>query len=133
MIDTADAIVVNLCSRCGARGMPGPTRCSHCGAAEVRPARVPAVGTVLAATELLAPAAGWPSPHRLALVELEGAVRLLGVAEPNLPSVGARVRVRRDGDVYRVRPTDARGEGETPTAARSPRPFEPPRRKPPLD
>ena len=68
---------------------------------DATPFGVPPVGIVLARTELLNPAAGWPSPHRLALVELAQAVRVLTLAEGPLPELGATVSVRRDGDMYR--------------------------------
>ena len=61
---------------------------------------------MLAATELLAPAVGWPAPHRLALAELDAGVRVLGVVDGPLPSRGARVRVVRDEKVYRLVPAE---------------------------
>jgi hypothetical protein len=59
---------------------------------------------VLAATELLYPAAGWAAPHRLVLVELTDGVRVLAIGEGTLPAPGALVEVERDHDVYRARP-----------------------------
>ncbi|MCI4344492.1 MAG: hypothetical protein L3J87_02570 [Thermoplasmata archaeon] len=56
----------------------------------------------MAATELLAPATGWPAPHRLALVEIDAGVRVLGVVDGDLPTLGTRVRVVRDQDVYHI-------------------------------
>jgi hypothetical protein len=57
---------------------------------------------VLAATELTSPAAGWPTPHRIALVELAQAVRLLALVDGPMPVHGDLVAVVRDGDLYRV-------------------------------
>jgi hypothetical protein len=54
----------------------------------------------VAAVELSAPAAPWPAPHRLALVELEESVRLLALCPGPLPARGDRVRVTRDGGRY---------------------------------
>jgi hypothetical protein len=93
----------------------------------------PALGRVLAATELVHPAAGWEPPHLLAFVELPDAVRLLAIVDGSLPAVGAVVAVRRDGEIYRARtepevPADpGRGEGESPRAGSPGASFEPPR------
>lgn len=91
------------CAGCQATFLPTDAPCPRCGATDRRPVEVSAVGTTLAATELVHPAAGWESPHRLVLVELEGSARLLAIAEGDLPELGARVVVRRDGEVYRSR------------------------------
>ena len=91
------------CVGCQARFLPTDGPCPHCGTIDRRSLEVPAVGTTLAATELVHPAAGWESPHRLVLVELEGSARLLAIAEGDLPEPGVRVAVRRDGEVYRSR------------------------------
>lgn len=91
------------CAGCRATFLPTDAPCPRCGGVEHRPLEVSAIGTTLAATELVHPAAGWESPHRLVLVELEGAARLLAIAEGELPELGARVVVRRDGEVYRSR------------------------------
>ncbi len=121
------------CSSCHLRFVPTDGPCPHCGSEEREPYTVPALGRVLAAIELVNPAEGWSAPHRLALVELPDSVRLLAIVEDTLPTSGAVVAVRKDGEVYRARtepnvPEDpGRGEGETPRAGRSDASFEPPR------
>jgi hypothetical protein len=65
---------------------------------------IPGEGRVLAATELSAPSAGWPSPHRLVLVELAQTVRVLAVTALPLPEIDDVVGIERDGEVYRVVP-----------------------------
>ena len=107
---SADTIELSRCRACPARFLPSDGPCPRCGSAESQLYLSPALGRVLAATELVHPAAGWESPHRLALVELPEAVRLLAIVDGELPSVDAVVSVRRDGDVYR-----ARGEPVSPT------------------
>ncbi|MCI4352797.1 MAG: hypothetical protein L3K14_05345 [Thermoplasmata archaeon] len=57
---------------------------------------------MLAATELSAPATGWTSPHRLALVEIAEGIRLLAVVSRELPAVGDEVTIALEGSVYRV-------------------------------
>jgi uncharacterized OB-fold protein len=69
---------------------------------EVESVEIPAIGEVLAATELAHPAPGWAAPHRLVLVEAAEGVRLLAVVEGPLPAVGARVTVARQGDHFLV-------------------------------
>ncbi len=120
------------CGSCQVSYLPTDGPCPHCGATARERHTVPALGTVLAATELLSPATGWPSPHRLALVELPGSVRLLAIVEGELPSVGAVVSVRRDGAIYRAGSEPAaagieRGEGESPRVGATDPSFEPPR------
>jgi uncharacterized OB-fold protein len=128
-----ETIDLSLCRACQARYLPTDGPCPRCGASDSQLYLSPALGVVLAATELVHPAAGWESPHCLALVELSEAVRLLAIVEGPLPSVGAVVAVRRDGEVYRARgepPLPARserGEGESPRAGSTVPSFEPPR------
>lgn len=57
---------------------------------------------MLAATELTAPSSGWSAPHRLALVEVAGGIRLLCVVRGTLPAVGDERTVSRDGETYRI-------------------------------
>lgn len=95
-------IVVSQCGHCPARFLPRPGPCPRCGSTEISPRSVPPDGSVLAATELLAPATGWTAPHRIALVELDAGVRVLGVVDGPLPARGARIRIVRDHDLYRV-------------------------------
>jgi uncharacterized OB-fold protein len=99
---TTDTIVLSRCTACTARFLPTDGACPRCGSADVHPYDSPALGTVLAATELTSPAEGWPAPHRLALVEMPEAVRLLAIVDGPLPTAGTLVSVRRDGEVYRA-------------------------------
>ena len=99
------SVMVELvrCQSCHTRFLPTDGPCPKCGSLECVPYPASAVGKVLAATELHYPASGWHAPHRLALVELTDAVRVLAIVEGNLPVPGALVEVRRDGDVYKGR------------------------------
>ena len=92
------------CSSCRVRYLPSDGPCPHCGGREHERYPVPALGTILVATELVNPAEGWTAPHRLALVEMADAVRLLAIVDGTLPAPGAIVSVRKDGEVYRARP-----------------------------
>ncbi len=69
---TADeeALEIARCVSCQARFLPTDAPCPKCGSTEREPYAVGTGGTVLASTELVRPAAGWESPHRLALVEV---------------------------------------------------------------
>ncbi len=103
MSATADSLELSRCEACGARFLPNAGACSHCGSNQVRAYSSPALGTVLAATELTSPAEGWHAPHRLALVELPESVRLFAIVDGALPTSGTIVAVRKDGEVYRAR------------------------------
>jgi uncharacterized OB-fold protein len=133
MSAAVDGLELSHCASCQRRFPPTDGPCPHCGSSEVQSFSGPGVGTVLSSTELVHPAAGWESPHRLALVELPQSVRLLVVVEGSLPGPGATVSVHRDGEVYRARsrpegdPARERGEGESPRAGSSDPSFEPPR------
>lgn len=100
-------IELTRCQACHTRFLPTDGPCPKCGSSDCVPYPVSAVGKVLAATELHYPASGWHAPHRLALVELTDAVRVLAIVEGSLPVAGALVEVRRDGDVYKGRPEPA--------------------------
>ncbi|MCI4331951.1 MAG: hypothetical protein L3K19_08940 [Thermoplasmata archaeon] len=102
-MSTPAQLIVSLCTECHGRFLPRPGPCPRCGSNSIRPEPVPDVGEVLAATELMVPPAGWPSPHRLALVELMHGVRLLGLVEGTLPELGDHVKVTRDADRYTCR------------------------------
>ena len=126
----ASVIAISRCESCHSRFLPRPGPCPRCGGSAIQPVDLPGEGTVLAAVELLAPAAGWSSPHRLVLVELAEDVRVLAVAPSRLPAVGSRVPVRSDGPRYWAAEevgVGERGEGETQAAGASRPPFEPPR------
>jgi len=129
----ADTIELSRCASCQAQYLPTDGPCPHCGSTETQRFQGPALGTVLCATELVHPAAGWESPHRLAFVELAQSVRVLVVLEGSVPSVGSLVWVRRDGELYRARPEpvvptqEGRGEGESPRVGEADTSFEPPR------
>ena len=98
---TAD-LLVSRCPSCTLRYLPRPGPCPKCGARTAIPFAVPPFGTVLAATELARPATGWPSPHRLALIELAERVRVLALVDGEVPAVGEVVEVGRDGEAYRA-------------------------------
>ena len=133
MTESADGLELARCGSCQARFLPGDGPCPRCGARQVELYRAPAVGRVIAATEVVAPAEGWSSPHLLALVEVADAVRLLAVVEGSLPARGAVVGVRAEGPIYRARAEPGteegpgRGEGESPRSGASGPSFEPPR------
>lgn len=95
-------LLVSGCRSCHSRFLPRPGRCPRCGSEEVGPQRIPARGTVLSATELSVPPAGFESPHRLALLEAAEGVRILAVVRGPLPEPGATVGVVRDGEQYVV-------------------------------
>ena len=91
------------CEACHSRFLPSDGPCPRCGSLRCVPYSASPVGKVLAATELQYPAAGWTAPHRLVLVELTDAVRVLAIGEGPLPAPGTLVEVSRDNDVYRAR------------------------------
>ena len=130
---TEEMIELSRCAACQTWFLPTDGPCPHCGSAEKLLVRAPGLGTVLSSTELMHPSSGWASPHRLALVELPQAVRLLAVVDGDLPREGSLVTIRYEGEVYRVRLESGasgrreRGEGESPRAGASEPPFEPPR------
>ena len=103
MSSPAETLELSRCESCRARFLPTDGACPRCGSSDVRPYSAPSLGIVLAATELTAPAEGWHSPHRLALVEMPEAVRLLAIVEGPLPASRTVVSVRREGAVYRAR------------------------------
>ena len=130
----AETIELARCSSCQGRFLPSDGPCPHCGSTSRETYSAPALGKVLAATELIHPASGWEAPHRLVLVELPESVRVLAIAEGSLPAVGAVVVIRQDGEVYRARgepgsepPGTGRGEGESPRVGTADASFEPPR------
>jgi uncharacterized OB-fold protein len=92
------------CGSCHARFLPTDGPCPRCGSSDCAPYSASPMGRVLAATELHYPASGWHAPHRLALIELADAVRVLAIVDGPLPAPGDLVEVRRDGDVHRARP-----------------------------
>ncbi len=98
----APSLVLSRCAGCELLYLPTPGPCPRCASRRATPVEVPPTGIVLAATEVESPAEGWPSPHRLALVEVEDSVRLLAIIEGPWPAAGDAVGVRREGDAYRV-------------------------------
>ncbi len=100
---TGDGFELSRCDACQARFLPTDGPCPRCGSTRVRGYAAAPLGTVLAATELTNPPEGRPAPHRLALVELPEAVRLLAIIDGPLPVRGTVVSVRRNGDVYHAR------------------------------
>lgn len=128
-----ETISLDRCGSCQARFLPTDGPCPRCGSTDVHAYAAPALGKVIAATELVAPAEGWTSPHILAIVELPEAVRLLAIVDGKVPTIGSVVSVRREGEVYRARtepggtPAPERGEGDSPRAGSAGPSFEPPR------
>jgi len=102
-MSAAPALELARCEACHSRFLPSDGPCPRCGSRDCVPYSASPVGKVLAATELQYPASGWTAPHRLVLVELTDAMRVLAIGEGPLPSPGALVEVRRDHDVYRAR------------------------------
>ncbi len=94
---------LSRCSACQAAFLPSDGPCPRCGGWSRASLSVPSTGTVLASTEVVYPATGWESPHRLALVEVSEGVRVLAIVEGDLPSRGSRMNVRADGATYRAR------------------------------
>ena len=130
MTDAGATVGLDECTACHLRFLPTDGPCPRCGSTRRRPYPVPGTGRVVAATELTAPAPGWSTPHRLALVEVADGVRILAVVDGPLPAVHEAVRLSLEGEVYRARaPARAteRGEGDVPRARRSGSSFEPPR------
>lgn len=103
MTENGEALELSRCESCGARFLPTDGACPRCGSTHIQSYSSPALGTVLAATEMTSPAEGWHAPHRLALVEMPEAVRLFAIVDGALPTPGALVAVRREGEVYRAR------------------------------
>jgi uncharacterized OB-fold protein len=93
---------MSRCQSCHAGFLPRPGLCPRCGSSHIESVSLPAGGTVLASTELLAPATGWTAPHRLAMVEIVEGIRVLCVVTGPTPAKGDTVLVRRDGAVYRA-------------------------------
>ncbi len=108
MSDDGEVLELSHCEECGARFLPTDGACPRCGSTRIQPYPSPALGTVLAATEITSPPEGWHAPHRLALVELPEAVRLIAILDGALPARGSIVAVRRDGAVFRARSEPAR-------------------------
>ena len=104
MSEPEGRLVVSRCDACHARFVPRLGPCPRCGSMTIFPHSVPDQGVVLAATELSSPSAGWPSPHRLVLVELPESVRVLAIAVGELPAHGAAVRIVRDESKYLAEP-----------------------------
>jgi uncharacterized OB-fold protein len=128
---TAPVLELCRCEACQNRFLPNEGPCPRCGGTRLERYAAPGLGTVLAATELEVTAEGWEAPHRLALVEVADAVRLIAAVDGELPSAGSPVEVRPDGPIHRARAAEPssreRGEGDSPKAGSTGAPFEPPR------
>jgi len=98
-----DDLEFSRCSACQAAFLPSDGPCPRCGGLSSASVSGASAGTVLASTEVVYPATGWESPHRLALIEVFEGVRLLAIVEGDLPSRGSKVTVRADGAIYRAR------------------------------
>jgi uncharacterized OB-fold protein len=101
---SAPPVDLAKCRTCHHRFVPADGVCPRCASKDVEPFQVPALATVLASTAVAYPAAGWTTPHLLALVELTESVRLLVEAEEPLPQPGAVVEVERARDHWKARP-----------------------------
>jgi len=114
--DPPAVLAAVACASCPTVYLPRPGPCPVCGGTARTPRTIPAEAVVLAATELSTPAEGWPAPHRIALVELAGGIRVLVEwATARLPEPGRPVRVEVADGRYRARPAaSGRGEGELP-------------------
>jgi hypothetical protein len=110
------SLAIARCEHCHGRFLPHPGPCPRCGSTDLVPGEIPPSAQVLAATELLAPAPGWPSPHRLAIVEGAESVRILAVVSGPLPALGSVVRVQRAGELYEIA-SDPEGSKVPPPAA----------------
>jgi len=88
---------VLVCPSCARVLPPGARCCPACGGPLRAEARTGA-GRVLAATELTAPAAGWTSPHRMVVFELDGGGEVLALSPDGSPAPGTRGRVERGPD-----------------------------------
>lgn len=91
------------CANCHVHFLPRPGLCPKCGSRSVRPEWIAPAGRVLAATELRSSPAEGSAPHRIALVELAGGVRVLAVAPGRLPALGETVEVAAVGDHVELR------------------------------
>jgi uncharacterized OB-fold protein len=99
---TDATIELSRCETCRTRFLPTDGGCPRCGSTDIRSYTSPALGTVLASTEMSNPPTGWTAPHRIALIELPESVRLIAIVDGPLPAPGTLVSVRPDGPVYRA-------------------------------
>ncbi|HZY91905.1 MAG TPA: zinc ribbon domain-containing protein [Thermoplasmata archaeon] len=90
------------CTSCHALFLPRPGACPRCGSRNTVAAAGPAVGRVLVSVQVETPPPEFASPHRLALVELPDAVRVLAVVDGALPKTGSPAVVRVEGSQYRI-------------------------------
>lgn len=95
--------MLSRCVDCSHRYVPRDGPCPACGSLRAEAAPVPPRGVVLGATELLATAAGWTAPHRLAFVELAAGARLLVIVDGPIPAVGSEVVVERRDERWHAR------------------------------
>lgn len=102
--ETPVGIPVARCRSCHASFLDRTGPCPRCGRSELDHHRVPPEGIVLAATEILVPPTGFSAPHRLALIEATGEVRMLAIIDGELPEAGAIVDLARAGGAVRARP-----------------------------
>ena len=94
------ALVIRRCASCHGRFLPRPGPCPRCGSRAVEPYEIAPRGRVLAATELSVPPPGWPSPHRIALLEAEEGVRLLAVVAGPMPAIGSTVAILQEAERF---------------------------------
>jgi uncharacterized OB-fold protein len=108
-VTAAAPLVIRRCVSCHGRFLPRPGLCPRCGSRSIAPYEIAPRGRVLAATELSAPAPGWPAPHRLALLEAEDGVRLLAHVPGPLPPLGSTVAIAQEGERFVVLATEPDG------------------------
>ncbi|MHB1435579.1 MAG: PhlB family protein [Thermoplasmata archaeon] len=103
--EVAEGLAAFACASCPTVYLPRPGACPVCGETAHSLRTISADAVVLAATELSTPAEGWTAPHRIALVELTGGIRVLVEWTSNrLPAPGTPARVESEAGRYRARP-----------------------------
>jgi len=115
-------LAIARCEHCHGRFLPHPGPCPRCGSTDLVPGVIPPTAVVLAATELLAPAAGWATPHRLTIAEGAESVRILAIGRTSGLAPGQVVVVRTENGLYYA---DA---AAPPSAPGPPKPASPSRR-----
>jgi len=95
-------LVGGVCKSCGAPAFPPRATCQSCGGVEFREGVLPGSGQILSWTTIHVPPEGFEAPYTVAIVQMEGGVRVVGqvVGDNNGIGVGANVRVvfRRIGE-----------------------------------
>lgn len=103
MTETASVLAAAACPACGATVAPRTGACPRCGAPGLVPTESVDTGRIVAVTALAVPPDGFPEGHAIALVELDGGLRLVAAVDGAVPAVGDRGRVRSSDGRYTVR------------------------------